>query len=253
MSNDWEHARVGSWLVTLAVSCAVHGVLVWQGLTFAWPERPWVEAVVPVEVVHPIPETPPPAVSRPVPRQPSPPRAEANPPPPMPPASRMQTEAPVPDVSPATVAPAAPTMAIPVTPSPTTSQETGPLGTARLEAAGSSQTRTEPTPAPSVVSLTPLAPEHRITQPARPRGGYQVRPAYPAAARRAGAEGTTILRAHIRMDGTIDQVQVSRSAGHAVLDEAAAAAVSRWRFEPARNGAEPVAVWVLIPVEFRLQ
>ncbi len=37
------------------------------------------------------------------------------------------------------------------------------------------------------------------------------------------------------------------------LDDAAAAAVSRWRFEPARNGSDPVAVWALIPVEFRIQ
>lgn len=30
-------------------------------------------------------------------------------------------------------------------------------------------------------------------------------------------------------------------------------AVQRWRFDPARRRSEPVAVWVLIPVEFTLQ
>jgi periplasmic protein TonB len=119
-----------------------------------------------------------------------------------------------------------------------------------------------PTQAPVAALPSPPAPQAappsaqipaRITQPARPRGGYQVRPAYPAAARQARAEGTTLLRVHIRADGTIDDVQVSRSAGHAALDEAAAAAVTRWRFEPARSGSEAVAVWVLIPFEFRLQ
>jgi protein TonB len=63
----------------------------------------------------------------------------------------------------------------------------------------------------------------------------------------------TILRVHVRADGAIDEVQVSRSVGHAALDEAAATAVTRWRFEPARSGSEAVAVWVLVPVEFRLQ
>jgi protein TonB len=109
-----------------------------------------------------------------------------------------------------------------------------------------------PSPAPQAAPPSAQIPP-RITRPARPSGGYQVRPAYPAAARQARAEGTTLLRVHIRADGTIDDVQVSRSAGHAALDEAAAAAVTRWRFEPARSGSEAVAVWVLIPVEFRLQ
>jgi protein TonB len=46
---------------------------------------------------------------------------------------------------------------------------------------------------------------------------------------------------------------VKKSAGHPDLDAAAADAVRRWRFEPARRGDEPVAMWVLLPVEFKLQ
>ena len=30
-------------------------------------------------------------------------------------------------------------------------------------------------------------------------------------------------------------------------------AVTRWRFDPARSGSDAVAVWVLIPVEFRIK
>src|SRR5439155_25187189 len=92
----------------------------------------------------------------------------------------------------------------------------------------------------------------RITQPARPSGGYQVRPLYPAAARKDRAQGTTLLRVHILTDGRVGEVQVERSAGHPALDQAATDAVSQWHFEPARNATEPVAVWVMIPVEFRL-
>jgi protein TonB len=109
------------------------------------------------------------------------------------------------------------------------------------------------TSAPSVAAIpAPSAPE-QIIQTARPRGGYQVRPVYPAAARQARAEGTTLLRVHISTDGSIDDVQVQRSAGHAALDRAAAEAVRKWRFEPARNGSAAVAVWVVVPVEFRLK
>jgi len=109
------------------------------------------------------------------------------------------------------------------------------------------------TSGPSVAAVpAPSAPE-QITQTARPRGGYQVRPVYPAAARLARAEGTTLLRVHISTDGSIDDVQVQRSAGHAALDRAAAEAVRKWRFEPTRNGSVAVAVWVVVPVEFRLK
>jgi len=108
-------------------------------------------------------------------------------------------------------------------------------------------------PGPSVAAVLPSASIGPVTQRARPRGGYQVRPAYPAAARRAQAEGTTTVRAHVTAEGTIDVIQVQGSAGHPALDQAAVDAVRKWRFEPARSGTAAVAVWVVIPVEFRLK
>lgn len=86
-----------------------------------------------------------------------------------------------------------------------------------------------------------------------PGGGFQVLPAYPEAARRKGIEGTTLLRLHIREDGAVDELIVARSAGHVLLDQAAVEAVQRWRFEPARRGDRPVAVWVSLPIRFRLE
>jgi protein TonB len=92
-----------------------------------------------------------------------------------------------------------------------------------------------------------------VTQVARPQGGYQVRPTYPATARRIGAQGTTILRVFVADDGRVVDVLVQESAGHADLDRAAADAVARWRFEPARRGAQAVGMWVLLPVQFQLR
>ena len=86
-----------------------------------------------------------------------------------------------------------------------------------------------------------------------PSGGYQVRPTYPEAARRKGLEGTSLLRVHVRDDGSVGEVLIARSAGEASLDEAAVGAVERWRFEPARRGGHPVAVWVTLPIRFRLE
>lgn len=92
-----------------------------------------------------------------------------------------------------------------------------------------------------------------ITRTAMPRGGYQVQPRYPASARRQGIQGTTLLRVFVASDGRVTDVGVERTAGHPELDDAAADAVRRWRFDPARRGDEAVGMWVLLPVEFRLR
>lgn len=108
-------------------------------------------------------------------------------------------------------------------------------------------------PRSAVASRTPdTAPGGPIVRAARPRGGYQVRPTYPDSARRAGIQGTTLLRIYIEPDGRVSNVSVERSAGHQGLDQAAADAVRRWRFEPAQNSAGAVSVWALVPVEFRI-
>jgi len=106
---------------------------------------------------------------------------------------------------------------------------------------------------PAVASRPPDASAGGpIVRAARPRGGYQVRPVYPESARRAGIQGTTLLRIYIERDGRVGDVSVQRSAGHQALDEAAADAVRRWRFEPALNSTGPVSIWALVPVEFRI-
>ena len=62
-----------------------------------------------------------------------------------------------------------------------------------------------------------------------------------------------MLRVHVLVDGRVGDVLVQETAGHPDLDQAAAEAVRRWRFDPARRGNDPVAMWVLLPVEFRLK
>ena len=105
----------------------------------------------------------------------------------------------------------------------------------------------------AAVASTSAGAGSGITRTAIPRGGYQVHPRYPASARRQGIQGTTLLRVFVASDGRVTDVGVERTAGHADLDEAAAEAVRRWRFDPARRGDEPVGMWVLLPVEFHLK
>jgi protein TonB len=108
----------------------------------------------------------------------------------------------------------------------------------------------------AVAGLPPTAPAAApgaLTRTAIPRGGYQITPSYPASARQLGVEGTALLSVFVDAAGRVGEVIVKQSAGHPDLDRAAAEAVRRWRFEPARRGAEAVAMWVELPVEFRLR
>jgi TonB family protein len=88
---------------------------------------------------------------------------------------------------------------------------------------------------------------------ARPLGGYQVKPRYPETARRAGAQGVTVLKVNVLENGRVGEVLVEKSAGFRELDLSAMEAVKKWLFEPARRGKEPVQVWVLLPVKFELR
>ena len=111
----------------------------------------------------------------------------------------------------------------------------------------------ESSPTKTGPAVASIPPGSGVTSAARPTGGYQVRPSYPASAKRLGVQGTTLLRVQVLENGRIGGLEVEQSAGHPDLDRAATEAVRRWRFEPARRGDEAVAMWVQIPVEFRLK
>ena len=77
-------------------------------------------------------------------------------------------------------------------------------------------------------------------------------PHYPHLARKLGWQGTVLLHVQVGADGRCTAVQLQRSSGHTVLDEAALQAVRTWRFIPARQGDRPVNAWVDVPIRFNL-
>ena len=85
-----------------------------------------------------------------------------------------------------------------------------------------------------------------------PTGLGNVRPEYPALARRRGLEGRTVLRVEVVATGESGTVAVLASSGHRLLDNAALDAVRRWRFVPASDVAPEVAAFIEVPVSFRL-
>lgn len=79
------------------------------------------------------------------------------------------------------------------------------------------------------------------------------KPKYPREAYLGGIEGRVLLRLHVTATGDVEQVDVVRSSGYALLDRAAVEAVSSWRGTPARRGDRPVATRQLLPVRFQLR
>jgi protein TonB len=78
------------------------------------------------------------------------------------------------------------------------------------------------------------------------------RPEYPESARRQGREGRVLLRVLVDHQGRAQQIEINRSSGSEALDRAAAEAIKRWRFHPARHGEKAIESWLRIPVEFHL-
>jgi protein TonB len=77
------------------------------------------------------------------------------------------------------------------------------------------------------------------------------RPIYPYEAREDGIEGRVVVRAFVGTDGRVSQTIVL--SGPEALREAATRAVLGSRFHPAHDRGRPVAVWVVLPVEFVLR
>jgi len=78
------------------------------------------------------------------------------------------------------------------------------------------------------------------------------RPDYPESARQEGRQGSVLLRVLVDEQGRSKKIEINRSSGSEALDRAAAEAIKRWRFVPARHGDQPVESWIRIPIDFSL-
>jgi len=121
---------------------------------------------------------------------------------------------------------------------------------------------TSPAPSPAVVPpapepAPPVAAPPAPVQATLPRfdAGYldNPKPPYPIVSRRMGEQGRVVLRVHVTPAGAAGEVQLATSSGSPRLDESALSTVRRWKFVPARRGAEPVPAWVLVPIAFTLK
>lgn len=112
-----------------------------------------------------------------------------------------------------------------------------------------------PAAEPRVAAASAPAP----AQPAGPKtisSGVEYiqapQPVYPSQSRRMGEQGKVVLRVLVNEKGQPDQVLVQHSSGSSRLDEAGRQAALRALFKPHVEDGRPVAVFVIVPLNFQL-
>jgi protein TonB len=157
--------------------------------------------------------------------------------------------------------PAPPPLPMPAVPAVPSVERTVP------DAAPSPQTVSAPQPeqhtaeaTPTLTMATPTAAAPVPTAPPVPRQlppsavQYLVPPQadYPRASRRLRETGRVVVRVLIGTSGLPERVQVEKSSGHPLLDDAALNAVRQARFKPYIENGQPQPGWALIPLSFDL-
>ena len=86
-----------------------------------------------------------------------------------------------------------------------------------------------------------------------PRPKSAIRPVYPEIAQEAGIEGIVVVQAFIDEKGRVKETLILKGVPNTGLDEAAMEAIRRTKFSPATQRERAVAVWISIPVNFKLK
>jgi protein TonB len=88
----------------------------------------------------------------------------------------------------------------------------------------------------------------------RPAVGNQgnIPPGYPHTSAALGEQGLVVVRMTIGADGLVSAVDLLQTSGYPRLDEAALAAIAKWRFTPAVVNGAPVESRQILPVRFQL-
>jgi periplasmic protein TonB len=117
-----------------------------------------------------------------------------------------------------------------------------------VDPAASAQPPTDAVPA----DLPAAANATAAVVKAQPRYNENPPPRYPSVARRRNYQGTVVLDVFVETDGRVGDLRIAESSRYDLLDQAAMRAVTRWRFIPGRSNDQTVAMWVRVPIQFRL-
>jgi TonB family protein len=82
----------------------------------------------------------------------------------------------------------------------------------------------------------------------------QVPPVYPEQEKKDGVAGEVLLKLYVSVKGSVDSLMVTKGVqGHPAFEASAMVAARQWTFKPGEVGGNPVACWIQVPVNFRLQ
>lgn len=95
----------------------------------------------------------------------------------------------------------------------------------------------------------PIVPFYALSE--KPEEIKRVNPKYPELAKKAGIEGTVVVKVLVNTKGDVEQVEVLKS--HPLLDESAIEAAKQFKFKPGKQRDKFVKVWVSIPFNFKLK
>jgi len=191
--------------------------------------RRMVETIVPVQVLAEFIELQQPRV------EPAPPPPQPAPEPPRPRPVTPRAPAPAPQPAPLPVAEAAPLAPMEVA-APEPAPPSDPAPPTR------SAPPSEAPPAPPVIVL-PSSNAAYLNNPP---------PSYPPLSNRLGEQGLVRVRVLVDGDGTATRAEIQTSSGFERLDQAALQATLRWRYVPGTRNGQRVAMWVEVPLRFRL-
>lgn len=104
-----------------------------------------------------------------------------------------------------------------------------------------------PGPAPATTVVAATEPDYKASYLNNPP------PAYPMVARRNGLQGRVVLSVEVLAGGVCGQINIHKSSGYSMLDDAALQTVKHWRFLPASQAGRAVDKWFMIPIQFSLK
>ena len=128
----------------------------------------------------------------------------------------------------------------------------------------------QPPAAPQTIAVTetppppqpPVAP--RVETPPAPSGPVSIGnlsskmisatpPRYPVESRKKKEQGTVVMKLLLDTEGKVAEISLQKSSGFARLDQAALAAVKRWRWSPIIRNGGPVMVRGVVEIPFVLE
>ena len=119
-------------------------------------------------------------------------------------------------------------------------------------------TTPQPAPAPitapvAAVAAAPAGPPS-VQLPSSDASYLQnPKPAYPSISKRLNEQGKTVVRVLIGIDGVPQRSEIAATSNFDRLDQAAIAAVMRWRYVPGKRGGVPEAMWFNVPINWVLE